>query len=195
MNILYINAAARKNSRTAELARYAIERLGGEATEVRTADIDFPAADEDFLAKRDRACAIGDFSDNMFALAKQFAIADEIVIAAPFWDLSFPSSLKQYFEQINVVGLTFAYTDDGRPMSLCNAKRLIYVTTAGGTIFSENYGFGYVRALADSFYGIPETVMFKAEGLDICGADVGGIMAAAKREIAEYFDKKQGEEK
>ena len=41
----------------------------------------------------------------MFDLAKQFAEADEVIIAAPFWDLSFPAALKQYFEQINVLGI------------------------------------------------------------------------------------------
>ena len=34
----------------------------------------------------------------MFDLAGQFAGADTIVIAAPFWDLSFPAALKQYMQ-------------------------------------------------------------------------------------------------
>ena len=36
-----------------------------------------------------------------------------IVIAAPYWDLSFPAVLKTYLEQINVLGVTFDYSDDG----------------------------------------------------------------------------------
>lgn len=98
-------------------------------------------------------------------------------------DLSFPAALKQYFEQINVLGITFVYTPEGTPKGLCRAKRLYYVTTAGGPIFSEEYGYGYVKALAQGFYGIEETKIFKAEGLDIVGANVEGILDVAKREI------------
>ena len=61
----------------------------------------------------------------MFSLAKEFAIADTIVIAAPYYDLSFPAMLKQYFEQINVLGVTFTYSDSGIPEGLCKARRSI----------------------------------------------------------------------
>ena len=86
--------------------------------------------------------------------------------------------LKQYIEQINVVGLTFKYLDNGMPMGLCKAGRLYYVTTAGGPIVSDEYGFGYVRTIAEVFYGIKDIHYIKAEGLDIVGADVEAILKA-----------------
>ncbi len=183
MKILYIDAAVRRESRTAELAGYLLAKLNGEVTSVKPIELGMPAADENFLRERDRACAAKDFSGKIFAPARQFAEADMIVIAAPFWDLSFPAALKQYFEQINVVGLTFAYNEQGVPVGLCRAKKLFYVTTAGGRIFSEEYGFGYVKALAQGFYGIKDCVMFKAENLDVYGSDAGEILARAKAEI------------
>ena len=48
-----------------------------------------------------------EFNDHIFDYAKDFAKADTIVIAAPFWDLSFPASLKCYIEAINILGITF----------------------------------------------------------------------------------------
>ena len=105
------------------------------------------------------------------------------MIAAPYWDLSFPAVLKAYFEQINVLGLTFEYTDDGFPRGLCRAKKLIYVTTAGGPIISDEYGYGYVKALAQNFYGIPDVCQVKAEMLDVIGADVNGILNKALKEF------------
>ena len=42
--------------------------------------------------------------------AKQFAGADTIVIAAPFWDLSFPAILKTYIENIYVTGIVSRYS-------------------------------------------------------------------------------------
>ena len=122
--------------------------------------------DEAFLDKRDRLIASGAFDDPMFAIARQFAAADEIVIAALYWDLSFPAALKQYFEQINVRGITFVYTAEGIPRGLCRARKLYYITTAGGNYVPEEFGFGYIKALAESYYGIPETELIQATGLD-----------------------------
>ena len=115
--------------------------------------------------------------------AKQFLRADTIVVAAPHWDLSFPATLKQYFEQINVVGLTFFYADSDVPTTLCRAKRLIYTATAGGPVRSHDFGFGYVKALGAEFYGIADAVLFCAEGLDIVGADAEAILEKVEAEI------------
>lgn len=181
---LFINACVRANSRTKKMADALLSRLGDEVTELRLEDIDFPLVNEDFLRRRDALIAFGSLDDPMFAMARQFAAADTVVIAAPFWDLSFPAALKQYFEQINVTGITFRYTEEGFPEGLCAAERLYYVTTAGGAFFPEEYGFGYVRALAENFYGIRDCRLIKAVGLDIWGADEEAILAACEKEIA-----------
>ena len=116
----------------------------------------------------------------MFDLGKDFANADTIVIAAPYYDLSFPAMLKQYFEQINVLGLTFTYSETGIPKGLCRAKSLYYVTTAGGPILSDDFGYGYVKALANTFYGIDAVYQIKAEGLDVVGANVEEILNSVR---------------
>ena len=181
--ILFINACVRKESRTKELADTLLEKQKEPYEEVFLNSIHFPLVDETFLNRRDDLIARRNFSHPVFDLARQFAEADEIVIAAPFWDLSFPAALKQYFEQINVRGITFFYTPEGIPAGLCRAKRLTYITTVGGDFFPEEYGAGYVRALAQNFYGIPEFMLIKATGLDIVGADVSALMTFTKESI------------
>jgi len=183
--ILFINACVRKESRTKRLADRFLSAMDQPFEEVRLNEIVFPAADEDFLNKRDKLIRECAFDDPMFDLARQFAEADEIVAAAPFWDLSFPASLKQYFEQINVLGITFFYTPEGIPQGLCRARRLTYITTAGGNYFPKEYGFGYVKALAESFYGIPDVKLIKAIGLDIDGADTDDIISAVEKTITD----------
>ena len=173
--ILLINACVRKASRTKLLADRFLSEKVQSVTEINLADIEYPKVDEEFLIERDSLIAEGDFDNPMFTLARQFANADEIVIAAPFWDLSFPSSL----EQINVLGITFRYTPEGIPQGLCKAKRLTYITTAGGDFFPEEFGFGYVKALAENFYGIRNVRLIKATGLDIDGADTEKILDSA----------------
>ena len=177
--ILFINACVRQQSRTKRLAEGLLSRMSQPYEEVYLPDIDYPVVDEEYLSRRDRLISEGNFTDPAFALARQFAETDEIVIAAPFWDLSFPASLKQYFEQINVIGITFRYTPEGVPEGLCKARRLTYVTTAGGEFFPEEYGFGYIEALARNFYGIQDIRLIKATGLDMIGADAEEILRTA----------------
>ena len=178
--ILYINACVRKESRTRKLAEKLLLKLDEPFEEICLEDVAFPVVNEDFLSKRDRLISQGEYQDPLFELARQFSNAAAIVIAAPFWDLSFPASLKQYLEQINVTGITFKYSAEGVPIGLCRAKRLFYVTTAGGPYVPENYGFGYVKALAQDYYGIQDVRKIEAVGLDIDGADVDAIMKSAE---------------
>ncbi len=180
--ILHINACARKNSRTLLLSNRLLSALNGNVKEIKLYETSFPVTSEEFLTERDKLVARGEFSAPFFDLAKDFAAADVIVISAPYWDLSFPASLKQYLEQINVPHLTFAYDENGKAKGLCKAKILYYVTTAGGYV-NEVFGYGYVKALCETLYGIKETRLIKAEGLDIDGADVDGILSEAKTRI------------
>lgn len=177
--ILFINACVREGSRTRRLASALLEKLDGEVREVDLSKTAFPVVDEAFLAKRDALIAEKAWDDELFALAREFANADQIVVAAPYYDLSFPASLKQYFEQINVLGITFEYSPEGLPVPLCKAGTLYYVTTAGGAFVPEEFGFGYVKALAQGFYGINDVRQIRAVGLDIYGADVEKIMEEA----------------
>ena len=69
---------------------------------------------------------------------------------------------------------------EGFPRGLCRAKKLYYVMTAGGTYVPEEFGYGYVKALAQNFYGIQDVELIKAVGLDIIGADVNKIIGEAE---------------
>lgn len=180
--ILYINACVRRDSRTERLAEALLKELCGddqqtsEIQQVRLEDISLEISDEAFIEKRDQLIAEGAYDHEMFALARQFAEADMIVIAAPYWDLSFPASLKQYIEKVCVNGITFEYTPEGIPRGLCKAGRIYYVMTAGGDYAPDEYGYGYIRALAGGYYGINDVRLIKATGLDIEGADVEMIL-------------------
>ena len=182
-NILYINACCRENSRTKELARHLLSNLSGNINSLNLYEENICSLDAQLLSKRDDLLKKGMTDDEMFALAKQFASADTIIIAAPYWDLMFPSVLKVYLENITVCGVTFYYSDKGIPQSLCKAKSLYYVTTSGGYIGENNFGFDYIRALATGFFGIGDVRFFSAEGLDIYGADVNLIMHKAKENM------------
>ncbi|QFJ54239.1 NAD(P)H-dependent oxidoreductase [Pseudobutyrivibrio xylanivorans] len=179
---LFINACVREKSRTKLLSDALLAKLG-DYEEVNLEDIDFPKTDKSFLKKRDSLIASHSFDNPMFTLARHFAEADTIVIAAPYWDLSFPAVLKQYIEHINVLGITFEYTPEGFPKGLCRANKLYYVMTAGGTYVPEEFAFGYIKSLAENFYGIKDVKLIAATGLDIYGADEQAILKDALNRI------------
>ncbi len=177
MKILYIDACVRDCSRTRELAEHLLSRLSGDITRLMLDGADIRSIDAADITARD--CG----AEYTKIYARQFAEADIIVMAAPYWDMSFPALLKEYIENICVSEATFRYEND-RPVGLCKAKGLYYVTTAGGP-FVPDFGYNYVAALANSFFGITYTRCFVADRLDMYGNDTEAILWAAKKEIDE----------
>ena len=187
-SILLLNACVREGSRTLRLANRVLTHLKGDLTEIVPERERLLPLTGETLARREAALNRGDTDAPLLRCARAFAAADEIVVAAPYWDLSFPAAVKTFFEHVTVTGVTFSYGADGRPIGHCRAKRLFYVMTAGGPILPPNHGFAYVRDLASVFYGIPETVLFSAEMLDIPGQDVERRLREAEEQIDAYFE-------
>lgn len=185
--ILFINACPREGSRTLELARYLLDKTDGSVEELTIFEENLLPLNGKTLALRDKMTANQNFDHPIFKYAKQFATADTIVLAAPFWDLSFPSAVKIWLEYVMAKEITFRYTEEGFPFGLCKAKKLFYISTAGGPVLPAHMGFSYVDGLAKSYFGIPETVLFSAENLDILGADTAAILTKAKEEIDNYW--------
>ncbi|MGN1014328.1 MAG: NAD(P)H-dependent oxidoreductase [Butyricicoccus sp.] len=115
----------------------------------------------------ERSRAVADGQTEAYSLAKQFARADYIVIAVPYWDLSFPAALKIYLEHICVCGITFCYNEQGQAVGLCRAQQLVYLTSCGGILGDCNLGFDYVQALCGHLLGISHCRCIAAEGMDL----------------------------
>ena len=65
--------------------------------------------------------------------AQAIAEADRIVVAAPFWDMSFPAVVKVFFEHVSLFDITF--TDNGRTcVGKCKCEKVMYITTRGMNI-------------------------------------------------------------
>ena len=184
-NILYINACIQRevDSRTNRLAqaylKRSLEAQNGSLSVVNLEETVMHPLTGKSLAEREKAIAENDFSSASFDLARNFAAADEVVIVVPYWDMSFPASLKLYVEQLCVNKLTFCYNEMGVPSGLTNIKKVVYLTTSGGYIGNNNFGFDYIKALFTTLFGVDDIKFFSAEGLDICGNDPEKILAAA----------------
>lgn len=193
-NILYVNASVKRDvdSRTNLLAQaYLKKTLEKEECRLSTLNLEetiMQPLSGKSLAEREKAIADNDFSGALFDLARNFAAADEVVIAAPYWDMSFPASLKLYIEQICVNKLTFCYSEKGIPCGLTNIKKVVYLTTSGGYIGNNNFGFDYIRTLFSTLFGVGDIAFFSAEGLDIYGNDPESILSEAIAKMYRNLD-------
>lgn len=184
--ILFVNGCIRPESRTLILAKHLLSKLDGQVEEVNLEKEAIPALNGERLKHRFEILPAGEFEDPMLRYAKQFKEAETIVIAAPYYDLSFPSALKNYLEAVDCVGLTFYYDEKEEAQSLIKAKKLYYVSTGGGKM-KKNYGFDYIKAVMEEFYHIPHIKGFFAEKLDLKDSDPAAIMSDALEKVDKYF--------
>jgi FMN-dependent NADH-azoreductase len=167
---------------------YLAKRLEAQPCNVETIvleDLSLKPLLGDGLTQREEAIRTGDFSGEAFELARAFAAADEVVIAVPYWDMSFPSLLKLYVEQLCVNKLTFCYDETGRPRGLVKVKRVVYITTSGGYIRTANFGFDYIKCLFSTLFGITDISFISAEGLDLYGNDPEQILQDAIQKVTQ----------
>ena len=190
--LLFVNACVRgERSRTLSLARHFLSAYTKNHPEVTITERNLmtdrlePQYPE-VLAERDALWSAGKLEQPMFEPAWQFAAADKLVIAAPFWDMSFPAILKIYLERISVTNITFGYDADGNSVGLSRADKLLLITTRGGnfslpeTEWMES-GARHLKALC-AMYGIPDFQLLCAEGLDDIRNDKAAILAQAMQE-------------
>ena len=121
--------------------------------------------DVEMLNEREALARNGEFDDQIFDMARQFAEADAVVVAAPYWDMSYPAALKTYIEHISAVGLTYHYEMDGVHGD-CKAEHLVYLTSGGDFEHEDSIGVLHWRQLCGLF-GIERFEYVFAGGLDI----------------------------
>ena len=110
--------------------------------------------------------------EQTLSLAKTIAAADRLVVAAPFWDMSFPATLKAFFENMSLYGVTFE--DNGLTcVGLCKCKKVMYITTRGMDIETgspREQGSSYLMALS-TLWGLGEVTTVAAKNLDYLSTD------------------------
>ena len=184
--LLYIDCCIRgEQSRTRKLAEAFLAALPQEwqVTRLDLMREGLQPLMPDTLAQRDETAARGELDAPRFRYAHQIAAADAVVMAAPFWDLSFPALLKIYIENVSVDGITFKSTAEGLK-GLCRGTELVFLTTRGGIYSGGNdweQGVPYLAAI-QKFFGFDRFHAIAADGLDVQGFDgVGELHRAMER--------------
>lgn len=163
--LIYIDACMRAGSRTRRIAERIIEALS-ERYAIETVDLretEYPVVHNGILDERNNGIVPREHAD----LARRIAAADRIVIAAPFWDMSFPSALKVFFENMSLFGITFD-SNDKECFGLCKAEKVMYITTRGMNIMTGDpleQATPYIKALSH-LWGLGELTVISAQNMD-----------------------------
>ena len=99
------------------------------------------------------------------AVLDEFLDADTVVIGAPMYNFTIPSTLKAWIDRISVAGKTFRYTAAG-PEGLVRGKTVIVAIAAGGRHGGQPTDFvePYLRQLF-GFIGVTDLHFVRADGL------------------------------
>jgi FMN-dependent NADH-azoreductase len=122
------------------------------------------------------------------AMLAEFLAADVVVIGAPMYNFSVPSTLKAWIDRIVLPRRTFTYGPNG-PQGLVHNKRVIIVSTRGGKLAGQPYESvidhqeAYLRAILN-FIGVTDITFVRAEGLGLSPESRVASIDVALREIA-----------
>lgn len=170
-SLFYIDACMREGSNTRKIADAAIVELSQryEIETIKLSEHNFPIVNNDILVERNN----GYVREEYVAVAKKIAAADRIVIAAPFWDMSFPSALKVFLENMSLFNITFA-SNDKECYGLCKAEKVLYITTRGMNISTGDeleQATPYIKAIS-KLWGLGELSVISAQNMDYSSPDV-----------------------
>ena len=194
-NALYIDCCIRgEQSRTKRLAEAFLAVYGAREdvalTRLTLMDEPLIPFSNGFFWQREGLLERGELDHPRFRYAHQFQQAQRIIIAAPFWDLSFPALLKVYIENLCVQGITFDCGETGT-YGVCRAEKMLLLTSRGGALEGSpmDNGTKYLSDMA-TFFGIPHFTHVAADGLDLGREPVEAILnraIAQARALSETF--------
>jgi len=166
MKLLHLDASVLgDNSVTRQLSAAVVARFREniDGLEVSYRDLDsnpIPHLRSGSLAQADAAEAA-----DAEAVMQQFLAADVLVIGAPMYNFSIPSTLKAWIDRVAVAGRTFKYTEAGA-VGLAGGKRVIIVSARGG-IYADSPADFQEPLLRQvfAFLGINDVEFVRAEGI------------------------------
>lgn len=164
--LLYIDACIRdEQSRTKRIATPIVEALKQkyEVQPLVINDLDLSIVKKELITKRNN----GDIDPQVMSWAESVRDADRIVIAAPFWDMSIPAALKNFFELCSIFDVTFK-SNDKTCYGNCKAEKMLYITTRGMDIDTGDVleqGSSYLKALS-WLWGIGPLEVVSAQNMD-----------------------------
>jgi FMN-dependent NADH-azoreductase len=176
MKLLQIDSSARTSSVTRRLTTRFTEKWrknhpDGEVIQRDLSATALPLITDDWSATRledsKLTPAQRSYLSTSDALIEELAAADTVVIGAPMYNFSIPSSLKAWIDHVVRIGKTVGYGPNG-PQGLLTRKKVVVITSRGGAYEKgtarEAFDFQdpYLRHIL-AFIGLTDVTFIHAE--------------------------------
>lgn len=119
------------------------------------------------------------------AVLDQFLASDIVIVGAPMYNFTIPSSLKAWLDRLGVPGVTFSYSEAG-PRGLAGGRRVIVALSQGG-IYEVDTPFEHHESYLRDFFafiGIDEVEFIRANKIGLGDAAREQSLADARLEVA-----------
>jgi FMN-dependent NADH-azoreductase len=116
-------------------------------------------------------------------LIEEVKAADTLILAAPMYNFTIPTQLKNWFDLIARAGITFKYTETG-PQGLIENTKAVIITTRGGAHqgSSNDIVTAYLQTVL-GFLGITDIEFAYAESLNMGEESAAQGIANAKSQL------------
>jgi FMN-dependent NADH-azoreductase len=120
------------------------------------------------------------------AVLDEFLASDIVVLGAPMYNFTIPSSLKAWIDRLGVPGVTFSYSEAG-PKGLAGGRKVVIASSRGGSYEMDGpfeHQETYLRDVL-AFIGIDDPVFIRAEKTGFGPEAVSAALAEAQKEIEQ----------
>jgi len=165
MNVLQINSSAnQKNSISRYMVNQITEKLRIQTPFISVKDRDvaydnLPYLDQTFIEGMFNKGLLNEAQQNALKLSdeliEELKQSDTLIIGAPMYNFTVPSSLKSYFDLIARPGKTFQFNSRGEMKGLLMDKTAFVVISSGGTPIggAQDHSASYIKTFLN-FIGI-----------------------------------------
>lgn len=122
--------------------------------------------------------------DKERAVLDEFLASDIVILGAPMYNFSVPSSIKAWLDRLGAPGVTFRYSEAG-PEGLAGGRRVIVASSRGGQYEMDGpfeHQETYLRDLF-GFIGITDVEFIRAEKTGFGPEAVAEALAQAQERI------------
>ena len=166
MKIAVIDSTIREESRTRKILNNVLKSFDESLFKVYNInDYDLEVTNSHNFDKKNS-------EEQFFKIAKEIASYDGLVIAAPFWDMTYPAELKVFIEKLSIFEVMFI--DDGKTcIGISKNKFMLFLTTRGMNIetYSELDGASFSLKALCKLWGIPRFECVGAHNMDYLSED------------------------
>ena len=124
------------------------------------------------------------------SLIEELEEANVVVLAAPMYNFTIPTTLKAWLDHVARAGRTFRYNEKGQPIGLLKNKKVYAVVSRGGYYGSDDaisvgdFQETYLRHILQ-FIGLKDVTFIHIEGQAIGDEAAAKGVALARSEVQE----------